>query len=536
MLQEFRKGNKVEKILLVFLLLIFLGQILWIAYINLFQLQYHMGYDASAYYLKSVEIVRQGTWFIKNWDEQTNLYLDSTVPLAAIMYKIVGNVFLAWGISNLIILLAVIACFNSILHYFCNKKISRLVALNLLVGAYNMYSVFVPNELGYSTMMYIAFSCYAVKMLLILLVMKNVLDVEHKKYNWILHICTLVLLFISGLSSGTYVLITAILPAMIYCIIKMLLENDLKKIPIKSLICLIIETIVLLGGKIYAAKVLGFVARDSALKWTGIDNFWKALGLFILGYPQALNAAPVGTNVDIMSLQGVSIALGWGICFLTVIGTFYWMYKVIKSKGRDKNGILLMCFYFVNTSIFVFAYMLYLDTAFEVRYMIPLMLMYFMGMAKWVDMLDNKWIASYFVMIIFVICILGVDVVSDVKLTKEKSNYDELKELADYVDEVSDTKLVYFIGDNIAARNMRVVDLSKVYKTVAEDGNFKHWGDYCYYDDPADYTGEAIVISYKDAIQNIPKYSNVSDFLDTTGDYSIYVIKNNSELAEAANE
>lgn len=534
MLREFKGYKLIDKVILAGLAFMFIGQIIWIVYMNLFQMQYQLGYDASAYYLKSVEIARQGTLFIKNWEEQTNLYLDSTVPLAALIYKLLGNVFWAWGISNLIILTILVLCFDNILHYYCEKSLSRLFALNLFVGAYNMYNVFVHNELGYSTMMYISFSCYAVKMLLVLLVIKNVLDIEHKKYNWILQIITLILLFVSGMSSGIYVLITAILPAILYCIIKMLLKNSWKQMPIRTMLCLLIESLVLLGGKIYATRVLGFVARDSGLKWTGIDNFWKALGLFILGYPQTLNAAPWSTSINIMSKQGISIALGWGICFITVIGTFYWMYKIIKTKGADENGILLMSLYIVNSCIFIFAYMLYFDTNFEARYMIPIMFIYFIGTSKWIEMLDKKWIASYFVMCILAICILGVDVASDTKLTKEKSNYDELKNLSDHVDAISDTKLVYFIGNDIAARNMRVVDLSKVYKTVQADGSFLHWGDYCYFDNPEDYPGEALVISYMDAIQNYPKYNNNAELIESVGDYSIYNIKDNYALIESA--
>ena len=527
MIKEFKKYSCMEKILIICFFLIFVCQLIWIAYINLFQLQYHIGYDASAYYLKSVEMMRQKTLFISNWAEQTNMYIDSNVPLAAVLYAITGNIFISWGISNLFVLFAILVCFYGILKYFCKRMLSVLVSLNLLIGAYNMCSIYIENELGYSNMMYISFACYAVKMLMILLVIENVLDLEHKKINWFLQISTLILLFFSGLSSGTYILITAILPSFIYLALRMFVKNNWKCFLNKTFAFLFLDSIVLLAGKFFAVNVLGFVARDSQLTWTGIDNFWKGLGLFILGYPQSLGAINANTTIGILTVNGITLAFGWGICFITVFGIFYYFYKIATDKGKDENGLLLVSLYVVNTCIFIFAYMLYTDYAFEVRYMIPLMMFYFIGAGKWIDGLNYNLIVSYFVVIALGVCIIGCDLKSDKDLTEVKTNYDELCELAEHIDGISDTKVVYFMGDMIDARNMRVVDFSRIYKTVAEDGGLHHWGDYLYYDDPSEYPGEVIIVSCNQALENFPYYYEASRFIETVGKYNIYIMDKN---------
>ena len=61
-------------------------QMIAIVYINLTQMPYHMGYDASAYYLKAAEIWKHKTLFISHWAEQTTLELDTSLPLASLFY------------------------------------------------------------------------------------------------------------------------------------------------------------------------------------------------------------------------------------------------------------------------------------------------------------------------------------------------------------------------------------------------------------------------------------------------------------------
>ena len=73
--------------------LILLLQVLVIVYINLFRLQYYIGYDCSAYYLQTIEMWRQKTLLPNDWSFQTTLCWDSPAILAMLFYGLTGNIF-----------------------------------------------------------------------------------------------------------------------------------------------------------------------------------------------------------------------------------------------------------------------------------------------------------------------------------------------------------------------------------------------------------------------------------------------------------
>ena len=59
-------------------------QLLFLFWLNLTQLRYHLGYDASCDYLRAAEMYRQGKLFPDHWRDTTTSHLDSPVPLAAL--------------------------------------------------------------------------------------------------------------------------------------------------------------------------------------------------------------------------------------------------------------------------------------------------------------------------------------------------------------------------------------------------------------------------------------------------------------------
>lgn len=60
------------------------AQLLFLFWLNLPQLRYHLGYDASCDYLRAAEMYRQGKLFPDHWRDTTTSHLDSPVPLAAL--------------------------------------------------------------------------------------------------------------------------------------------------------------------------------------------------------------------------------------------------------------------------------------------------------------------------------------------------------------------------------------------------------------------------------------------------------------------
>ena len=87
------KKNNVEKILTYGLIVLFVGQFFVLCFFNLTQLKYHIGFDVSVNYLKAMEMAKQGTVFIDHWVDVSYLLLESSVPLAAPLFYLTGNIF-----------------------------------------------------------------------------------------------------------------------------------------------------------------------------------------------------------------------------------------------------------------------------------------------------------------------------------------------------------------------------------------------------------------------------------------------------------
>ena len=93
MLNSFKGKKLIYKLLTIITFIGVVSQFGILIFINLTQMKYHMGFDASSYYLKALEMYKQGTIFVKNWTDQTTLYFDSAVPLAAFLMNIFKNIF-----------------------------------------------------------------------------------------------------------------------------------------------------------------------------------------------------------------------------------------------------------------------------------------------------------------------------------------------------------------------------------------------------------------------------------------------------------
>lgn len=118
--------------------LILLLQVLVIVYINLFRLQYYIGYDCSAYYLQTIEMWRQKTLLPNDWSFQTTLCWDSPAILAMLFYGLTGNIFLSYGISNLIVVLLLVLCLNAILNRLDLSLGSKMVFFILFFTPFYM--------------------------------------------------------------------------------------------------------------------------------------------------------------------------------------------------------------------------------------------------------------------------------------------------------------------------------------------------------------------------------------------------------------
>ncbi|MGN0330940.1 MAG: hypothetical protein ACI4D5_06810 [Kineothrix sp.] len=527
--------DKIDSVWTFVLGAVFVLQIIWIIWSNLFQLKYRLGFDASSYLLQSMEIVKQGTLFISDWEYTTSLFWDSTVPLAALIYQLTGKLFLSWGWANLIMLAAVLTAYQVLLSHYIGRLQGRLVALNLSIGTYCLVDHYgyglISNDLGYAAMMFLSASMYAFKMLTFLMVAVSVLDMEkgrREPVHIFRYISTIALIFVTGLSSGTYILFIAILPAAGCLMLKILIANDFRRVKLPGVLYIIGCGLVNLAGKKLAAVCFGFSARDSGMNWCGHEQFWQNLGLFLTGYPQALTAVSPKSDIPIFSRTGIFMCAGIAIVGFTVAGCIYFFRKAAKERGGQDSDLLLASILLMNTAVLVLSYSIYpgQESHFQIRYLIPLMLGYFICVGMWVDHLNRQYIASHVCCLALIASIAAMDLKSDHTYSSTKTNYDQLVQLSNIVGEYSDTKVVYFYGSQpetqVASRNMRVIDASRIYKQVMDNGSFLHWGDYTCYDHPEDYPGEVLVICQSGHLNGTLEWMAGCEYLGTFEGWDMY--------------
>lgn len=509
----------------------FFAQFAVIAFLNLTQMKYHLGYDAASYYLKAMEMAKQGTLFIEHWAEQTTLYFDSAVPFAAVLYKFTGNIFFSYGMVNLMIDAAIFWVFYSILSSLRMKSTSKAVCLNLISCLYIAPSFNNMNDLSYFSSTLSSGSWYGLKMLIVLMTIKMVMDLDEGKRNYLFIVVTEAFLFISGVSSGWYLLVTVIAPLLLFYLVKVFVDNQYQSFLRSSVLMLIIGAVLIVVGKYIAINVIGFESKDSSMTLIGLLDFWENLGSIILGFMELLGAFTYESNVSALGIDGIIYLLGLVIFIVCVIGCVYTVRNLIRQFNEYSKYGMLLCVVGFNFAMFAVLNTKYALTIFETRYLIPLFILLAITVGAFIDNLRDDLIFKKAGLIVLLFSLLVLNLFEDKQYYKGKNNYDSLRKVVDVVDEL-DTDVVYMYGDalGIDCRNLRVVDSERIYKQVG--GNFNaigHWGDYDYYDDVSEVMGRNVLITGTDTLgEEIPEYvRNQYTLYKQVKDYYIYVADTN---------
>lgn len=511
-------------------------QFLVLCYINLTQMKYHMGYDASSYYLKAFEMWKQKSLMCENWVEQTTLYWDSAVPLAALLMNIFRDIFTAYGVANLIVDVCIIALMIGIMRSLELSVPSQLFALNLVICPYVGRGFSNSNDIFYFSSILTSGSWYGVKLALTLLfvyvwllIYRNGIQKKHIP----VYLVTIVLFLVSGISSGYYLGVTILIPAMLCGVIYMFVKNDWKEMISGSMLFTYLNLFCIILGKIIAKDVLNFTSKDSNECWVSLENFWENITSIFLGYAGMLQALPTETDVPIMSRDGIRFVFGWGIAMITLIGFFAFLSMLVKKFSLHKKETMLASVVCFNFIMFTFIYTTYGSTFFEERYLIIPFFFIVMALGVWIDSLNQELIFKKMgCMALVVLTVLQV-CVSDIKYIKTKTDTESMDELADAVSDM-DSPVVFFYGNNysVVARNMRVYDTDKIYKFLLTDDNgsswFAYWGDYTYYHYADEWDGPIVLCTDDANFQNLPeKIKEGFHLQDTVTQGNLYVSEKN---------
>lgn len=478
----------------------FLIQLAGVVYLNLFQMPYFTGFDASAYYVLAHEMVEQNTIMVDHFVYNTTTMLwDSPLLLAAFFHLFIQDIFICYGLSNTfsaLFLVFTLVLFGDCLELGWKAKLTSLILLfTPYVSNYYTY-----NDLGYISMLFISMGAYAWRLPCILWIYILFLEwdtwgiTKQNRWKFPLGMGFLVL---NSISSGSFILVFGIAPLLVFILIRGIVEDKWWNVHHNSniFVCILILTSILC--QVFTRYVLKFEYLDTSSSWISLHDFFDNLQNMFLGFLELLGALPLHRQISVFQLGGILYGMR---LFLAVSLIMAVCYELKKDFKKNTACQLVSCFILSHILIFTLLDTKYGASIFEIRYIIFVAVMMFCVFARFIQRVstcENRTF-RYFCAITLSISLISIQISSYDILRNEKTDYDIMKEVTNYLGGFEDS-LVYFSGESeyfpILAANMRAVDFSKVYKFSSDLKSIYHCGDYDYYDENADYDGGTFLIT-----------------------------------------
>jgi hypothetical protein len=446
-----------------------------------------------------------------------------------------GNIFLSFGLANLIILAGVSYVFYLILKE-CNLKLfSILMAFNFFYCPLLILDNVNDNNLSYFAMLLAEQGSYSIKILSIFLLFLVVLKLEHnKKCDGIIALATIFNL-VTSISSGLYVAITILAPCILYYVIKILYDNKVKAASIKGFVFVFLECILSYLAKTISSKCIGFESRDSNLFLTGIVDFWNNLGAVLLGYIHLVGGVTLYSDIPVFRkhgmLQLISIIV-MALTMIMVVVSIVQLVRKFKKKEQDILPTLMHCVIIVNLFIFIFSDTLYESTLFECRYFIIVYIMIIIITCSTVQSLSEGKLYKDFVTVALIVALAVQTSGMFYGYYNSKIEYDNMTSLLKEVDAL-DTPIAYVWGPSflVTGRDFRPMDTSVIYKIIDNTTNpnaITHWGDYKYYDENSLWQGKTALITTANEYMVLPGYlRDKYKYKTTVGEFQLYEADSN---------
>lgn len=522
-LEELRKKIIWDKVLTFFFLLLLIGQFCMLVYFNLTQLKYHLGYDISTNYLKAIETAKQHKLILDHWAVTTSYSIISMSVVAAPFYMIFHNIYTAFGMANICVILLNAFVLFKLMSVFKMDILTKLMGLNFYLCPFITSEYNNACDLGYSSNMLLGASFYSTTILVVLLCLLHLYTRKKTKLHTVLGILLSVLLAAIAFSSGLFIWSVFLVAGMLYYIVEAVLRSDSSYLKTYGFRFFLLNSILSLVARIAGNRILGLKTQDSSLSLVLADDFFSNLGNVFEGFLQFMGALPANDSVSVTGKTGICYLVGWVIVGLLVVAVIWVARSVLKEKEGDWKQFFLFII-LENVVLFAICKVTYGGGIFENRYLlVSLFSMLFLLLAYFEFIKKNKYI--YIILVgALAFSILVLDVAGDYKYLKTKIDYQQLEEIAAVIGEYN-IPLVYAYGSEVAndVRNLRLIDQSKIYKTISHYNLYVPWGDYSYYQDNADYNGENCLIATQEEFEELPDFIKKDYTVVTSIDkYNIY--------------
>lgn len=528
------KENKLEFLFLIALVGCLLCQLFITLYFNVFEAKEHMGIDVSWEYLKANIAFKERAFYPSDVINTTTQPMFERHILILPLYLIFKNVFVAYGLSSFFI---TVACLIVLYKIGTSLKLTlgqKLIILNLFICPFMANGFNIDNDLGYFVCVNGFGAMQNVSTLTILMVILSVVFDGNSKHKKIIEIATLASIVFIGVSKGTSLLVWIGVPMAIYIVTQVFIKNDIKFLISKTSIFMYASVVGVLLGRIIGG-ILGYQYLDSSVTWANASEIMKNLGNVLVGVPLLLGGIPgEGVERSPMSFIGLVYCFGLIMSIVLVVAILYFTVQtikaIIKEKSADDRVLFLLVVFFANIAVYAFLVPYHVGATFEIRYLIPAIHAGFVLIGLFIKEIDDSLIIKKFGCVMLLISVIAMDLYSDYFLAITDNSQWQTDQLLAAIDD-TDAGLVYFWDEEKylvrPERVIRVIDSSRVYKSISYGNVLENFGDYKYYDDSKQYVGSTVLVTVAGQEPLEKAIMEQYELLENVGDYSVYYCSEN---------
>lgn len=446
-----------------FILILFtVIQILFIAYMNLWESPKMIDYDGAKLYKHAIEMWNNKALFLPGWKYITTMEFDCSLFIALPLYGLTHNIFFSFGIANILMVLFYITVVYVIFQRTPWREYTFL-AVNLILIPYS------SGMLDYFNMMFFNGAQYAIKVmvpLLLILLLTTENEKRTRPANIIFMVLYTFLLFLTSLSSGVYVMFCGVLPLILCSFLDFIQDGGFKKYT-RYHILLCILTLFAFGFGTLSGKLAGINARGNLMLLTKTENWQSNFHAVLLGIFQVLDSIPTG-DVAAVSSKGILYLMKIFLILLLLAACILQLKTIGKPSDKISPEPLLSILFPWNLAV-----LLFIDTRYnpanltiEYRYyliaVIPLMLLLPMQIGKWSEKLSPLYRRCLSVFICLSLLILCLGSGRNLWERREISLY--VNDICDYIHQLDmETESVFFIPDEETPEMCRLLDESRTY-------------------------------------------------------------------------
>ncbi|MCR5267844.1 MAG: hypothetical protein K6E16_04960, partial [Lachnospiraceae bacterium] len=449
-------------------------QFCYIAWINLFCCRRWIDHDASMLYSHTIHMWEQGRFVIPFYSEETFLHIDTSCLFAMPLYGITKDIFLSYGISNILFVIITIIVIADIVRHLSVNRAYRLAAILLYLIPYRM------GMLQYTTMMFFECSFYNVCVLVPLMAIDLFFYSEEEtkgiKYM-ILFAFYLFFTALTAFSRGTYTLLIALLPVILCYALEVILAEDGFSHIRRSKVILVAASLVSYFAGLGLGKVTGFMPKVTGyslvLPHDIIYNFfnvlWGHFSIFI-GHDKP----------DVLSAAGIKTLILFGFSIFTLIIIIFNIKYAFRKEASANHLRYLTVIYIWNFCVLGLTDCAGSDYAFPERYLFPgfvAILLSLPIMLTYMEKIERKLLRQvlYLAIGVLTLCTIGV---ADINIPESFAvNAEELEGIREVITFAREQGLdtVFFLNDDNAGLIARSLDptLKVVSIEAHEDGTYE---------------------------------------------------------------